>query len=273
MKDFINKYLNKKILNYLKKIIPNERNAILKKLEFKNFKNIIYLGSDYGGWSLLDDFSLNEKYIISAGLGEDASFDIEMINKYNCKVIIIDPTPRAIEHYNQIIKNSGKQKITEYTENGKQNISSYELTSINNSNFILVKNALYNTDNKELKFFSPPNKNHVSHSLNNWQNNYELNSEFILVKTITVKSILEKFNIKHLELIKLDIEGSEVEVIKNMFESNIFPKQILIEFDELNKFSKISLDRFFNIHNKILSYGYKIIKTDSEFPNFLYIKF
>jgi len=205
-------------------------------------------------------------------LGEDASFDVELISKYNCKILIVDPTPRSIKHYDEIIDNQGRGKSKSYGEEGEQSIHSYDLSNLNKDNFILINNALYNIDNKELKYFAPPNKKHVSYSLNNRQNDYKETGVYIKVKTITVKSILNKFNIENLEIIKLDIEGAAVEVILNMLEDKIFPQQILVEFDELNKATEISLDRFFDCHYKILSNNYKLVKTSSEFPNFLYIK-
>ena len=38
-------------------------------------------------------------------------------------------------------------------------------------------------------------------------------------------------------MLKIDIEGAEIEVIENMFR-HIKPTQICVEFDELNKFNK-----------------------------------
>ena len=149
------KFIQKNLISFIKKIIPNKKNKLLKKLKFTNSEKIISLGSDYGGWFFLDNKNLENKFIISAGLGEDASFDIEIINKYNCKVISIDPTPRAISHYNQIIEKSGNLGSNIYKDGGKQNISSYNLTKINKKNFILVDRALYNIDDEELKFFAP----------------------------------------------------------------------------------------------------------------------
>ena len=268
----IKKILSKKIINFFSKKFNFRQNQILKKLQFHNYKNISFLGSNYGGWSFLDNNCLNNKYIISAGLGEDASFDVELISKYNCKILVVDPTPRAIKHYDEIINNQGKTKSKSYVEGGKQSIPSYDLSNINKDNFILISKALYNIDNKELKFFAPPNKKHASYSLNNWQNDCKGTEDYIKIKTITVKSIQDKFNIENLEMIKLDIEGAATEVILNMLEHKIFPKQILVEFDELNKVTKISLDRFFDCHYKILSNDYKLVKTSSVFPNFLYIK-
>ncbi len=272
MKKFIKKLLPKFIINYLKNLIPNKKNSLLKKLKFDHIKDITYLGTDYGGWSFLENTNLKNKIIISAGLGEDASFDIELISKYNCKVIAVDPTPRAIDHYNQIKMNAGKPKKEPYREDGKLKISSYDLTQINDENFILIKKALYNSNNEELKFFEPPNKEHVSFSINNWQNDYKKDTNFIKVETITVKNILDKFNINHLEMIKLDIEGAQVEVLKNMIEEKIFPNQILVEFDELNKINELAINRFLNVHQKLLTENYKLVKTSNNFPNFLYVK-
>ena len=55
-------------------------------------KKLFYLGTEYGGWHFINDENLENSLMISAGVGEDISFDIEMINKYKIKVILIDPT-------------------------------------------------------------------------------------------------------------------------------------------------------------------------------------
>ena len=39
--------------------------------------------------------NLSQPIIISCGLGEDASFDIDMINRFGAKILCIDPTPRV----------------------------------------------------------------------------------------------------------------------------------------------------------------------------------
>ena len=272
MKQFIKKIIPDFIIKFLKRILPNKKNLFLNKLNFNYVNNVVYLGSNYGGWSFVNKENLRNKFIISAGLGEDASFDVELINKFNCKVIVVDPTPRAIDHYNQIIKNSGKKNKTSYKEGGSQEISSYNLTKIDYKNFILINRGLYEQDGLGLKFFAPPNNSHVSHSINDWQNNYKKNTSYINIETITVKKILQKFNLDFLDMIKLDIEGSEIEVLNNMIKEKIFPNQILVEFDELNKINDIATKRFYEIHTKLISENYKLIKTKSKFPDFLYVK-
>ena len=108
--------------NFLKsiklfKLAKNIQGLFLKKHPLQNFKdakldNIIFLGTAYGGWSFVEEDNLKNCTIISAGLGEDASFDIEFASKYDARIIIVDPTPRAIKHYDEIINSLGNSSTT-----------------------------------------------------------------------------------------------------------------------------------------------------------------
>ncbi len=53
------------------------------------------LGTKYGGWYVPTDMKLNENSIIySGGVGEDMSFDLLLLSKYNCNIFLIDPTTK-----------------------------------------------------------------------------------------------------------------------------------------------------------------------------------
>ena len=39
--------------------------------------------------------------------GEDASFDVEFTTRFKARIIIVDPTPRAIDHFEAIQKRLG----------------------------------------------------------------------------------------------------------------------------------------------------------------------
>ena len=63
------------------------------------------IGTEYGGWLLNLDLVPRESTIISAGVGEDISFDTFLIDQKDCKVIGIDPTPKShlfIENYENL---------------------------------------------------------------------------------------------------------------------------------------------------------------------------
>jgi len=64
---------------------------------------LIRLGTEYGGWIIPDEIG-ESAICYSAGIGEDASFDISLIKRYGCNVYSVDPTPRAIEYGHELAK-------------------------------------------------------------------------------------------------------------------------------------------------------------------------
>jgi FkbM family methyltransferase len=163
----------------------------------------------------------------------------------------------------------GNSKRINYNKSGNQDVSSYDLSNIKNENLDLIEKALFNKDNDRIKFFKPPLQTEISHSINNWQNDYSKETDYIEVSTITIKSIMEEYNIEKIPLLKIDIEGAEIEVIENMFEDNIKPTQICVEFDELNKFNQYGKKRFIKAADLLRDMGYQFIKISSH-PNFLF---
>ena len=67
---------------------------------------------------MVNDPILKNGRAVSAGVGEDISFDVEMINAYNPKVILIDPTPRAIAHFRQVEEKFGHASEVSYASGG-----------------------------------------------------------------------------------------------------------------------------------------------------------
>lgn len=254
----------KKISQKIKKI------RLINKLNYNETTNIIRLGSDYGGWAFLDNEDLYNATIISAGLGEDASFDIEFINKYNGRVISVDPTPRSISYYKKIINKKGSSRKYLYSDSGVQKIESYDLKLINEKNFILIQKALYSKDNSLLKFYKPKNLNNVSHSIVNSFNDEISKVDYITTETITLKNIIENFKINNLALLKLDIEGAEISVIESMLQNKIFPKQLCVEFDILTEITNKTVEKFFAVHDNLIKSNYQLTKANI-FPNMLYL--
>ena len=50
-------------------------------------------GSEYGHWCFIEHESLRDCIVISGGVGEDMSFDIDFASEYGAKVILYDPNP------------------------------------------------------------------------------------------------------------------------------------------------------------------------------------
>jgi FkbM family methyltransferase len=217
----------KKVLHRIRRRIHQPR------IPVSRVPRVVRLGSPYGGWTFLDLPALQGATLISAGLGEDASFDVEWIERYQGRILLVDPTPRAIAHFHEIQRRCGKAAESSYTANGRQSVMAYDLTHVHDSNLLLLPKALWVREEK-LKFFAPPDASHVSHSLTNYQNNYVQDTPFIEVTSTTIRRVMDDFALPQLELIKLDVEGAEIAIITDMLEAGIFPRQLLVEFDELS---------------------------------------
>lgn len=167
-----------------------------------------FFGTDYGGWAIDTSKISEDSVIYSFGVGTDISFDLELINKFQVRVFAFDPTPRCLDW-----------------------ISTQNL----NENFIFHPVGISDFDGKSF-FNFPPNDIWVSFSETKTTSE---NSVACEVKTL--KSIMSLFNHTEIDILKMDIEGSEYHVIPNIINNNIYPKQILVEFhgDNTKKINEI----------------------------------
>tara|TARA_Y100000816_G_C25977521_1_gene510313 strand:+ start:247 stop:933 length:687 start_codon:yes stop_codon:yes gene_type:complete len=216
------------------------------------------LGTNYGGWYVPKNMELNENSIIySGGVGEDISFDIKIQEKYKCNIFLIDPTEKALIHFNE---------VKEYYKNGKLflgNIQKDYIQSIQNnkpdfSKFYYFNIGLWNCHDK-LKFYKQNNKNYVSQSL--IENMFS--KEYDEVNVTTIKALMEEKKHKTIDLLKLDIEGAEIEVIEQMLDDKIFPKYILIEFDLFLKKKDPGNKKTNDLISRLLSLNYIILINDN----------
>ena len=216
------------------------------------------LGTDYGGWLIPKKISLNENSIVySGGAGEDISFDLKLQDKYNCWIIIIDPTKKAIKHYEEV-KIFYKDNNFKFTGNiQKDYIQNIKNLNVDFNKIIFLDIGLYNKKDL-LKFYKQDNSNYVSQSLENnmFGNNYDI------VKVDTIKNIMNELNHNNIDLLKLDIEGSECDVLDKMLDDNILPKYLCIELDLLIK-NKDFNKKTEKICKRLQIFGYKILKNDN----------
>jgi len=164
-------------------------------------------GSDYGGYVTCPIGLTKESIVYSFGVGEDISWDEELIAKYGVRVFGFDPTPKSAIYIQQ------------------KNPHNFDFFQIGISNH-----------NGILKFYPPRNEDYVSCSLFKHQDS---NEEPILVKIVTLDKIMRKLGHEKIDILKMDIEGAEYEVIEDIIEKSIFPGQILIEFH--HKFKPFSI--------------------------------
>ena len=97
---------------------------------------------------------------------------------------------------------------------------------ININNIIYKNYALGNQDGIQ-KFYLPSNQNFVSCSLVEGMKG----NDYINVNVKKLRTVMNELGHTHIDLLKLDIEGSECDVIENMLNEEIYPKYLAVEFD------------------------------------------
>lgn len=215
-------------------------------------------GTKYGGWSLPKQNILNENSIVySGGVGEDMSFDLNIHDKYGCNIILIDPTHKAIKHY-QEVKNYYNTSNFSFTGNiQKDYINNIKNLQIDFNKFHFLDKGLHSSKGV-MKFYKQVNPNYVSQSLiSNMFGN-----EYYNVEVDTIANIMTMYNHKHIDLLKLDIEGSEVEVLNKMLDDEIYPTYLCIEFD-LKLKNKDNNNSTEKLIERLKSNNYKILLNEN----------
>ena len=226
-------------------------------------------GTDYGGFYYPENLDgLDASSIIyCVGAGEDISHDIVLANKLNSKVYIIDPTPRALEHYD-LVKNvlDGKDKPLYEKKIGGGNPFAYWKLILENkitTDKIIYKNVGIGVVEGIQKFYLPSNEEYVSCSLVEGMKG----EKYINVNVKKLKTLMNELGHSKIDLLKMDIEGSECDVLENMLDDQIFPKYLAVEFDlGFNGENMKDIDKCNKIIHKLFEHNYELIyQNHSDF--------
>lgn len=189
--------------------------------------DLVRLGSAYGGWVVPEGVLQPGAICYCAGLGEDGSFDLELANRYKCRVLVFDPTPRAVAY------------------------ADANLTGFDNISFHPV--GLWSQP-ELIRFYAPYDASHVSHSALNLQRS----SDYFEAQCITVAEFMRSSGHDQISILKLDIEGSEYAVLSSIIRDGIRPRVLCVEFDQ-----PISVFKTARQICSLLSYGYSLVSIEA----------
>jgi FkbM family methyltransferase len=188
-------------------------------------EELLRLGTAYGGWIIPADSGLSSDSVCySVGAGEDISFDCALIERFHCQVRVIDPTPRAIKHFDRL-----RETVIAGDRFPINNSDSdyYSITSADIEKLSLLPVGLADQDT-ELRFFFPKNPAHVSCSTVNLQKT----EKYFTAQCQRLTTIMKQMGDSSIDLLKMDIDGGEYAVIRDVVNTNILPRILLVEFDE-----------------------------------------
>lgn len=181
-----------------------------------------HLGTHKCGWMVPMSVLNKDSVCYLFGAGEDVSFDIALAKTLQPEIHIFDPTPRACTHFQQL--QDAAEQGKPFPVNASTEIF-YDCSGVDFSRITYHKLGLWVEDGIQ-KMFVPKKSQNVSHSIKNLQKT----DEWFEAQVMSLTSIMKSLQHTHVDLIKLDIEGAEIDVLPHAVAAR--PKIIAVEFDE-----------------------------------------
>lgn len=161
-----------------------------------------WYGNSYGGFYIHPGPLHSGSVVYSFGIGKDISFDRKVMKKHRCPVFAFDPTPKSIAY----IKDLSPGPEFHFFEFGISDVSGTE------------------------KFYLPKNKKGVSGSM--LFSGVMDQDDFLEVDMRSIADITRDLGHDHIDVLKMDIEGSEYQVLESILRSGIPVVQLLVEFHD-----------------------------------------
>lgn len=202
--------------------------------------DLVRLGSQYGGWIVPATAVRADAICYCAGVGEDISFDLALMERFGCEVHAFDPTPRAIEFVRR--------------------------TAANVPGFHFHPVGIWERD-ETLRFYAPSNPSHVSHSVMNLQQT----DSYFEAPCRSLPSLMKELGHARIDLLKLDIEGAEQRVLAAMTAQGVTVNVLCVEFDEATM--ELTLERKRRIAataDALASQGYALVAQEGR-SNYTYM--
>ncbi|NEN22719.1 FkbM family methyltransferase [Cryomorpha ignava] len=245
MLERIREQLNSIRLNYLSK----KRGRVLaRQIDEKKIAHLIkkvdcdhkWYGNNYGGFYINPVLLNSNSIIYSFGIGKDISFDKTCMKNHKCKIFAFDPTPKSINFI------------------GKQNLP---------DSFTFFSYGITESESGVFNFHLPENPKGVSGSL--VESDAVSADNSIEVEMKSFDDIVNELGHKHIDVIKMDIEGSEYTVLEKILNSEVTIDQMLIEFhdrlfDQENYRSK-------QIVEKLNNTGYAVFASSNTYEEVSFI--
>lgn len=195
-------------------------------------------GSGYGGWDVVTQSFGRDTIVYSFGIGEDASFDVALIDRFGMDVHAFDPTPKSIVW------------VKEQNFSSQLRLYEYGLAAFDGN----------------VSFMPPENPNHVSHTI---LDRPETKNQSISVPVKRLKTIMRELGHDHIDLLKMDIEGAEYDVIDELAVSGIRPHQLLVEFH--HRFPNVGVRKSREAIHALKSMGYRLFSVSATGEEFSFI--
>jgi len=226
-------------------IVRNARRLVLRVIGVDPWLRIDaavpteFIGSEYGGWYVATGLLPAKPRVLSLGVGTDITFDQALIANHSATVVAFDPTPIA----RQTVQDCGLQPPV------------YEYRSVAVSDF--DGSGVF----EQLVIEGKPSSCHrLAKSTNDGK---------LTVSVRSISSVIGEHFADRLDVLKMDIEGSEYEVIPALLSAGARPGQVLVEFH--HRFQGRSPDDTRSVVAALRAAGYRLVRISDQGPEYSFV--
>ncbi|MEO6034317.1 MAG: FkbM family methyltransferase [Verrucomicrobiota bacterium] len=188
-------------------------------------------------WHLFPDKLNADSIVYSGGIGTDITFEHALVKKFGCSIVLFDPSPTGLE--------------------------TMTLPGNNISQFKFHPVAL--TGHCGMLKIAPPSCIEEG----SWSMQRK-DSATLEVPCINLPALLTQNHHQHIDLLKIDIEGSEYEVIDDLLTHRVPIRQLLVEFHHGNiHLPGIARNQTIRAILKLRAAGYYLIDQSGSNHSFL----
>ena len=180
-------------------------------------------------WTILPNLC-SDSFVVSAGAGTNISFELALLARFGCTVVLLDPS--------------------------KPGLITYESLQVVPAGLHYLPVGLASSSGKRLLY--PPEHNADSQS---WTITSTSKGEEM--SFIDLETILHRFKRDTIDLLKMDIEGFEYEVIEAMLKSGVRARQVCVEIHQGDLFQNRTRRDRWRLIFKMLTAGYSLLQHRS----------
>lgn len=196
-------------------------------------------GAEYFWWDVATDYIDESSVVYSFGVGMNVTFDVALIKRFGSTVHAFDPTPLSIEW----VKGQDLPK-----------------------GFVMHEYGIADFDgdvtcdpSEGLRYGSDAHLERLSKA-----------SRLVTVPVKKLETIMQQLGHDHIDLLKMDVEGSEYSVIEDLVRSTVRPGQLLVEFH--HRFENVGLHKTKAAVEALKGAGYSLVHISDTGEEYSFLK-
>lgn len=218
------------------------RRILTYRFERRNTRALDDSFTAYSNYFLRPDLIPPSPIVFSAGVGQDVSFDLALIERHGARILLLDPTPTSRRYIERL---------------NLPPTAEFEPVAVND-------------EDGEVQLFIDGVQSNFDEANSLSISNRGVQSVGQIVPCRRINTLMEERGLNRLEVLKLDIEGAALKVLRDTLESGIYPVQIAAEFERPEEHKEVLsfLSELRELFSQLRALGYQIYRTRDRTKGF-----